>query len=72
VAKRTSRALDEDQLNLLPEIRSVITTAFEVAPDAQTISELAGRAEAAVKAAHPGLTDDAVRAVGALYAFDWK
>lgn len=65
-------ALAEEQLAFLPQIKSMIATAFADDPTAGTLTAMAERVESAVRAAYPELTEEAVRALGNYYSFCWK
>jgi hypothetical protein len=65
-------ALQADQQRFLPMLREIVAVAFSVDPFAGTLNEAAGRAEAALRAQYPDLTEDAIRAVGNLFAYQWK
>lgn len=56
----------------LPEIKRVIATAFAEDPTDETLNAMVERVRSSVSAAQPGLTEEAVRAVSAFYAFCWK
>ena len=65
-------ALTEEQQAYLPQIKSVIATAFAHDPTEETLDTMAERVESAVRTAHPELTEEAVRAIGNYYSFCWK
>lgn len=65
-------ALTEEQLVFLPQIKSMIATAFADDPTTGTLTAMAECVESAARTAYPELTEEAVRALGTYYSFCWK
>jgi hypothetical protein len=69
-----ARAFGDDSFDLVPRIRYIVDETFAepMALPGEALSDSAQRIEAVVRARHPELGDEAVRAIGNRFAFDTK
>lgn len=65
-------SLSPTQLILLPEVEAAMATARSVPATWSDLAEGHALAAAAVRRAHPTLSDEAVQAVANAYAYAWR
>jgi len=64
-------SLRAEQRQYLPILTEIIAVAFEADPMSGSLHEVADRAESIVRSRFD-LSDEAIRAVGNLFAYQWK
>jgi hypothetical protein len=64
--------LGEQAHEVVPRVKMLVDEAFDVRPEGWDLAAIGNHVEGVLRQAHPELTDEALKAIGALYTYAWK